>query len=377
MKKIKDLIKANPWFSFFVLIQMGILIWAVVTNKFIPPVIIDEMDANRLKDIQVFPNLENPWFRWDSVWYVRIAKDSFFSVDGRMAYAPMYPFIVGLVGRVIGGNYLLAGLLVSSVSLIGACFLLFAEFQQFADKATADRAVRYFLHFPSVFFLFGAYSESLFILLLVLTWRAARKEDWLQTGIWGSFAILTRFVFIIIALPLALLWFQTKGKHKIQALFSLSLIPISFLGWNLFAKWQYGRFFWEETSRFWNSHNSWSIAGVWNNFKEIFLPGLQLATVYLNLFVALLFIILTIMAFRRFPAEYGLLMVGLLVIPLFRVKSTGLLQSVSRYVLSIFPGYLILAEWGNNRWFHRIWTVVSITLLLLLSSIFFMGGWIA
>ena len=335
------------------------------------PQIIPGGEGNRAAQL-----LLGPWFRWDSTWFMQIAKESYFPVDGRMTFAPVYPFVVGVVGRIFGGHYLLAGLLVSSVSLLGACFLLDSEFQQFTDKDTADRAVRYLLHFSTAFFLFGAYTESLFILLLVLTWRAARKGEWLQTGIWGALAVLTRFLSIVIALPLAYLWYQTKGKQKFHAAVSLSLIPIGFAGWNLFAKWRYGRFVWEEIDTFWKSHTYWSAAGIWNNLKVIFTHKLLLAHLYMDVFAALLFILLTIIAFRKLPIEYGLLMLGLLSISMFKVTYQGLLESVSRYVLPIFPAYLILAGWGKNRWFHLIWSVVSLALLLLLSGLFFIWGWV-
>jgi hypothetical protein len=58
---------------------------------------------------------------------------------------------------------------------------------------------------------------------------------------------------------------------------------------------------------------------------------------------------------------------------LIKVLDSGLLISTSRYVLVLFPGFLMLAEWGKNRWFDRVWSVVSFTAMLFLATFFFVG----
>ncbi|TES91811.1 MAG: hypothetical protein E3J88_01925 [Anaerolineales bacterium] len=385
--KIKHIIKTNPWLGFFLFIQVVILVWGgVVFDLFSPIEPAFDPDLINEYQLQIVPGWEGSrflqwllgsWFRWDNTWFMRIAIEGYQPVDGRLTFAPVYPFLVGSLGRMIGGQYLLAGLLVSSISLLGACFLLYEEFQRLTDNDTAERGLRYLLHFPTAFFLFGGYTESLFLLLLLLTWRAARKEAWIQAGVWGALLVLTRFLGGVIGLPLAYLWWRTQRKNKIKAALSLSLIPLAFVGWNLLAKWQYGRFVWEEIDNVWKLHTYWSFAGMWNNLKEILAHKMLSAHLYADLFLAVLFITLTVIAFRKLPVEYGLLMVGLLAISVLKVTNYGLLESVSRYVLPIFPGFLVLADWGKNRWFHRVWTVLTLALLLLLASIFFTWGWVA
>jgi hypothetical protein len=62
------------------------------------------------------------WARWDSVWFLGIAEHGY-ARAGSPAFYPLYPGAVGLVGRVLFGHYVLAGIIVSLAAAFGA-FLL-------------------------------------------------------------------------------------------------------------------------------------------------------------------------------------------------------------------------------------------------------------
>jgi hypothetical protein len=97
----------------------------------------------------------------------------------------------------------------------------------------------------------------------------------------------------------------------------------------------------------------------------------------LDLFSALLFIILTIAASRVLPREHLLLMVVLLLIALTRVDQYGVMRSMSRYMLALFPGFLVLARAGRRTAFHWPWIIFSLTLEALASALFFLYFWVA
>jgi hypothetical protein len=99
--------------------------------------------------------------------------------------------------------------------------------------------------------------------------------------------------------------------------------------------------------------------------------------IHADVLCVLIFLGLTVRAFRRLPLEYSLLMSGMVVMVLTTIRDGDIFMSASRYVLPIFPGYLMLAEWGEKRWFHMIWLFLSLLLMLLLSARFINWGWVA
>ena len=65
------------------------------------------------------------WARWDSVWFLRIAKHGYDAASGAAsAFYPLYPGTVGLLGRVLFGHYVLAGILISLAAAFGSFLLL-------------------------------------------------------------------------------------------------------------------------------------------------------------------------------------------------------------------------------------------------------------
>ena len=58
------------------------------------------------------------WGRWDAVHYLDIATQGYQGTD--MAFFPLYPLLIRLVG-VLAGNHLIAGLLISSASFFSDC----------------------------------------------------------------------------------------------------------------------------------------------------------------------------------------------------------------------------------------------------------------
>jgi hypothetical protein len=67
------------------------------------------------------PDEVGDWFdvlaRWDSDWYLRIAESGYRWPSSTPAFFPLYPVLVGGLGRVLGDRFLLAGVLVALPAL--------------------------------------------------------------------------------------------------------------------------------------------------------------------------------------------------------------------------------------------------------------------
>src|SRR5262245_52725766 len=60
----------------------------------------------------LYPLIE-PWQRWDTGWYLKVASQGYAADDGSIIFAPLYPVLSRFVGLVVG-DMLLGGLIVSS-----------------------------------------------------------------------------------------------------------------------------------------------------------------------------------------------------------------------------------------------------------------------
>jgi hypothetical protein len=97
---------------------------------------------------------------------------------------------------------------------------------------------------------------------------------------------------------------------------------------------------------------------------------------YFDLAFCLLFIGLTIQAFRRLPRVYGIYGGATLFLLLAKTADIQPLLSFSRYVLSLFPAFIVLGQLGANRWVHRAILYPSWFGLLYLSGQFAIWGWV-
>jgi hypothetical protein len=97
----------------------------------------------------------------------------------------------------------------------------------------------------------------------------------------------------------------------------------------------------------------------------------------LNWAVVTLFLGLLVIGWRRIPLEYNLYSAFSLLIILIRIVDTQPLISMSRYALTLFPGFFVLSLAADNPWMRRLIVYVFIPLNLYLSAQFFSWGWVA
>jgi hypothetical protein len=68
---------------------------------------------------------------------------------------------------------------------------------------------------------------------------------------------------------------------------------------------------------------------------------------------------------------------GFTLIALLKISDLGILGSTSRYILPLFPLYLMLAEWGERAKTDRLLLVTMLFLWLLSAAMFFTWNWVA
>lgn len=348
--------------------------------------------------------LVNVWERWDTGWYLKIAGFGYNAADGTVSFMPLYPELVRALGALIG-NELLAALLISNL----ACLLTILLFYEVAlceglDNTAALWASFFFAFFPSFFFLFTAYTDSLFLGLTLGTWLLARRRQWVAAGLLGSLATLCRlqgavlspvlgWVFLAYAAgvpgarPLeqvrqvAGLWADRSGRGKLWAALknpawlALLLPAVTFLLYSLYLRLS-GLGSIPATLE-----QHWGIRTVapWTGFglflqrlvttPRVFIDWIDLASL-----VAVL--ILLGLGLRRLDPALSLY--SWLALALFFMRGTPphLLDSFNRYLLSLFPVFLILGRM-RNRFLRLGWWVVSWGLQIFLLLGFLDWRWVA
>jgi Mannosyltransferase (PIG-V) len=138
------------------------------------------------------------WERWDGLWFLRIAEDGYSENDGSAAFFPLYPMATKVVSTLIGGHPLPASLIVSNVAFFLALVVFYLLSRLEFGKDTAERSVLYMAIFPTAFFFFAPYSESLFLLCAAACILFARLGRWPQAGLVGALACATRSIGLVL-----------------------------------------------------------------------------------------------------------------------------------------------------------------------------------
>lgn len=293
------------------------------------------------------------WNQWDSPRYLQIARDGYVS-DGddakNIVFYPLYPALVALIDLVFG-NQVLSALVVSTL----ASFALAVAFHELVrrehSEALATRAVLFLFCFPTGYFLHIYYTESVYLLCAVGFWLAYRSRESTRSratlfGV-GVLAGLARVngLSLSAAAGVEELW----KRRSVKTILALGGPALGFALYLLANKLVQGSF---------TAHQSW-LSGYWHKSFSMPWVGLRnmLAT-YPTPSPALTFTHETTEPWSWFIA-FGLLIAGLRSQPvgysvysainLMLFVTTTFIMSTPRYVLVLFPQYIVMALWTENR----------------------------
>ena len=178
------------------------------------------------------------WRCLDSGHYLDITREWYIS-DGdwgrvvQLVFLPGYPLAVYPLYRILGSD-VAAGLLVSAAAFPAACCALYRLLRLDHDHRRALRAVVWLLMLPGGFFFIAPMSESLYLLLALLTLLCFRKKRYLLAGLFGAYCAFTRSVGLLLVAPLVLEWIHAFpkphcGRKKwLLGIFSVLLVPAGF-----------------------------------------------------------------------------------------------------------------------------------------------------
>jgi hypothetical protein len=382
---------AGPAIRIFLWSRLAIWAFALfVLFEFDPnrSVYADRLDVPRLThDVGA---LTDVWARWDSVPYLQIAEHGYGGEKGSPAFYPLYPWLVGGVGRVLGGHYVVAGVAVSLAATLVAFVLFHRLARRHLDANGANRALLYLALFPAALFLQAVYAESLFLALALGAFLAAERDRWPLAWLLVGLALLTRPTGIALVPPLAVIAWRSSGRRAAAASFVLA--PLVFVAYPLVLHEQLGdaRAF-LHAERFW--HRTVSVFGpldgVWQALHAAWAGVLQLtvgsqthwywtpvnpartATLNLELLAYLVVLVaLGVVAWVKIGAPYGVYVAASLAIPLSAPSDLYPLLSLPRFGLAMFPVFLALAAVTRREAIHT--AVLSVSAVFLGVAV---AGW--
>ena len=378
----------------YITLRIAASVWAVVLLATFPFVV--EPDSQVANDLAVAaPHdgvlsewLIQPWFRWDTLSYTTIAHAGYGDIErGLTAFLPVYPALIALLGRLLCGEYLLAALIISNVSAVAAFALLHRLVTRQHGVETAHRTLAYLVLFPTSFFFVAAYTESLFLLLVLLCFDATNRRRWLRAGVWGVLAIFTRWQGVALVPALGIMVWRHR---RVSAAFwrsaaGLSIIPVAGAGGLLAMRATLGA-----RALPWNGYqDTWHSAFVWPGaalgrsalaaMGVLSTGGDPAAIVICNVVAAAVFYALLLAFIRRHALWYtGVFGLTAHTITVSRVVYGTVLQSTMRYVLVLFPAFVVLAQIGERRaWLHRVYVYTSAALWLVFCALFVLWRWVA
>jgi Mannosyltransferase (PIG-V) len=317
--------------------------------------------------------LLSPLARWDAVWYLRIADSGYAGSDVRAAFFPLYPLLVRAVAAPFGaspGALLVAAYAVALAAFLAALVLLYRLVTLELGRPLAQPALLLLAVFPAAVYLGAPYSESLFLLLAVGAFYAARTDRWAWAGAAAAGAAATRSAGVLLLIPLAMLWWGSRPRRARDAAWLL-LAPLGLAAYAAFLGLAEG-----DAWRFLDVQDAWSrelavpLAGALDGFTAAVDGARQLlsgqrevvyfeqaagdpyriAAINLMLFGALVFAVIGVAGcLRRLPKAYGVWVAASLVLPLtFPVKPQPLM-SLPRFLVVLFPIFMWLALWSEER----------------------------
>jgi hypothetical protein len=316
----------------------------------------------------------------DVGWYYAIAQSGYEAIpfdtaqQRSWAFFPFFPMLWGATARTTG-EFVLTGVALSHVCLL----LALVAFARLVERLTSDRqlaarAVFYLGFAPSSYFFSLPLTEALYLLLSVSTISAAAGGQWWRAGALGALGAATRPTGILLFPTLLIARFRSSPWRRFDARSATEYLPLLFVPCGLLG------FMWylsELTGNPWAFRDSQQAWGRTFGVRSMVLPFLEyvrdpgaVATPwsFTALHVCAVVVAVTagvVLAVQRHFALAFYTLGGVL-LPL----STLSLGAMSRFVVVLFPVFIVLAYFGRLPVIDQAIRVTFVALLAVMAGLF-------
>ncbi len=314
------------------------------------------------------------WIRWDALWYLGIASDGYahspiltggLMGGGNLAFFPAYPMLLRLFGLAVPIGPVMATA-VSTACLVSAVVLIYRLAEERYSGGAGFWTALVLTIIPGSFVFTSAMTESLYLLVTIAASYFAHKRRFTPATLAAAVASVTRPTGVLLAPCLSLdELLQSRYRDpgppswRAVALFAAASLPLVLHVAYLW--WAFGDGF-----AFMNIQTLW-----WHSFKNplALLWGALTSGAWMDAGITLTGLV----GFGVIVAGARSLSVGELIfaalnvlVPLFNTS-----QSMPRYVISVFPIYLILGHAASRHALVRSWLIPA----LALGNVVVMANW--
>lgn len=320
------------------------------------------------------------WNHWDGPHFLEVAAHGYLSDPARIVLFPLFPLLIGLGSWIL--SPLTAAMGIALVSSLFAATGLYRLVGLDGDRETARLSVVAMNVFPTAFVFVAPYSEPLFLACVVWSFVLARRGNWAGAGIVAALAGATRLqgAFLIPALGIEYL-VQKRVLQNRRLDFDLVWLgfaafgPLSYLAinWSVF----HDPMYFVSAQKIWfhvQNVAPWVAIPNLVNAAMAGTPNEGWLTVYMAPVVA--FCVLGVTAIwtifsRASRASYAVYTI----LTLISFATLDWPISVPRYLLGVFPIFILGGSLGRRAWLASPLFLVSMLLLGLFTTLFVMGHW--
>ena len=332
-----------------------------------------------LKNAQIARKLRQKMWQADAAHYMGIAQDGYqripFDVTDRrsqeFAFFPLHPMLLwGL--KQITKDPILWGAALCNLFFFLALVLLYKLTLAFGyEESVARRTLFYLAAFPVSYFFSAPFTESLFVLLTVGSFYAAKREKWWAAGVLGLLASATRLTGVLLLPSLLVLSWQMYRSFPIKKVLWLLLVPFGLFSYMFYTWWLSGdALAFKHASQAWGRKPTFFFIGPLikfllnpQNVSESWNLHLLNAACVLLCFVCIYILV------RRREWAFALYTFMSIVLPL----SSGVMQSFERYTMGFFPVFLALGVAVKSERLDQTIRFIFVFLLGIMTTLFAAG----
>ena len=350
--------------------------------------------ANTVLEPTKLPSWVWSFGNFDGVHYLRIAQNGY-SDAYYQAFFPLFPLLIRFFNFFprqaalntqifVDPSYFYTAIILVNLLLLMSIFVI----GKIVDKKNFVWSVLLLLSFPTAFYFGAVYTESLFLIELLLFALFLKNKKYVFAAIAALFASATRLIGVI--LPLVLLFDVVKNEHLLQdrswkkgfnkLILPLLISPLGLAGfmWYLWARFGNPLSFIGVQSGFGAGRSSLPIITlpqVFFRYLKMFATvesSYQLFSVSLEFSFALLGIFLLIWGFKKVNFSWWLFSALVYLLP----TLTGTFSSIPRYL--IFSYLVFIPALLKLSTVTRKALVIGMSIIqFILITLFTRGYWIA
>lgn len=384
MHLIKRLILDENYLAIFCLfiIWKVLLLFVLICSFGLLPLYSQNLLGGGLEKYNTFIYIL-PWANFDGEHFTSIAQFGY--QQYQQAFFPLYPKLISFGMNFFDSNVknaAIIGLFISTVSFLTALIFFYKLLKLDYSNKFSLGVIVILLLYPASFYFNAVYTESLFLMLITGSFLFFRKKSYFLAGLFGFLASTTRVFGVL--LFLSFLIEIVVNKIPLKKAYWIFLIPLGLVCYMTYLFYTVG-----DPLAFYNLQ---LIVGEQHQRGIVLFPqvvfrylkiilsaeGISplITTILFELAVGIVFIMLPIIGvFKRVRLSYLFFAFAGLILPTIQ----GSFSSLPRYVLILFPSFIVLALMIKNLPISVkiLLGFLSLILLIVETALFLRGYWVA